>query len=133
MSRLKWLERWKERRQSPRRRVDRLEAVYWTGGAVTPRRVREVSLSGACIEMPEEWYKDTLIRLTLRHAWQGETDDEPGLYIAVWVRVVRKVADGVCVEFVLGGPSEFQSLRRFLEDVERRDEAEAKSLPKAVN
>src|SRR5689334_10752099 len=96
-----WPKKTKERRRSPRARVDCLEAVYWDGSGNSRHSIREISHHGALIETDIAWMAGTLIRLCLRRSMlfeQAGGNDED--YSEHWCRVVRCIPNGFCVEFL---------------------------------
>jgi len=114
-----WWKKAKERRKSRRIAVDCLEAVYWDGSVSSSHAIREISYHGAVIVTLVNWCVGTLIRINVRRS--GESVPAPGseqLHSDIWCRVVRRCADGFCVEFLYFDPVERENFRRFLESKE---------------
>jgi len=117
MNRPKWIKNLmrvlRERRRAQRNWVNGLTVVYWSGGVGHPWPVSEISLSGAVMETPDDWYGGTLVHLVLENR-NGGTNAEPADTCGVWARVVRRGFQGVCVEFMPRDEAESLALRRFI-------------------
>ena len=94
-----------------------LVGYYWDGAIPTGRRVRNISLTGAFIEVPDRWYIGTLLNLTLQITAPGAEDVDSAECLAVTCRVVRHAPDGVGVAFMLDSSRERRVLARFLRRV----------------
>src|SRR5687767_7510817 len=109
-----WLSRSKNRRTFRRVTTDCLEAVYWNGAVNCTHSVREISLSGAVIRTDLNWGPGTLIYMMFRPVKREETG-KPDLAMGLWGRVIRRHAEGFCVQFVFLDRKETLLFRRFLE------------------
>jgi hypothetical protein len=114
---LSWLKKSDERRRSPRRVIDCLEAVYWEGAANCLHRVRDINLDGASIETQVNWYEGTMIRMTLRDSRHEGSPGQGGRFVVLWCQVVRSTVAAFCVEFLFGGRSERRQVQQFLEQL----------------
>jgi hypothetical protein len=115
MSLLSWLTRFKKQRRASRQAaIDCLEAVYWNGAVNCSHTVREISLSGAVIETSLNWGAGTLIYMVLRPV-RSEEAEKAALFMGIWTKVVRTIADGFCVQFVYMDRKEAMKFREFLE------------------
>lgn len=94
-----------------------LVAYYWNGAIPSGRRVRNISLTGAFIEVPDRWYVGTLLNLTLQVTAPGGEDVDSAECLTVTCRIVRHAPDGVGVTFMLGSSRERKVLARFLRQV----------------
>lgn len=123
----------RERRRSPRIKVEDLTASYWTGAAPSPRPVREIGMAGAVIETDDAYYPGTLMRVSL-DVPDGAHASHPAVSFALWARVVRKVSKGIGVEFLFQNRREIDDFQRFLESMQRGEESEPIDLRrKALN
>ena len=109
-----WLKRFTDRRRSPRMRVDNLLAIYWEGLPDCSHPVRDISLEGARIETAVSWTERTLIRLNLASVQSGQPARPSDSILNIWSRVVRKIPEGFCVEFVFESREERRQFRRFV-------------------
>lgn len=123
-----WPQKTKERRRSPRARVDSLEAVYWDGSGSSGHAIREISYHGARIETDTCWINGTLIRMCLKRSSLSEETPDRAVYSEHWCRVVRCLVDGLCVEFLFVDKQERGNFLRFLSasDVRLQDERNVK-------
>lgn len=127
-----WPKKSKERRRSPRARVDCLEAVYWDGSGSSRHAIREISFHGALIETDTSWMYGTLIRLCLRRSSLFGESIDPEVYSELWCRVVRGLPDGLCVEFLFIDKKERRNFLRFLAANDVRLEDESRNIKKAI-
>jgi hypothetical protein len=126
---MKWFSRRggrKELRRSRRFETSGVVASYWNGGAARPQPVRDLSLTGTRVETPDRYYPDTLIYVCLEAGAGAEPAPEDSF--GLWARVVRRVPDGLGLEFVFEDRQELKEFRRFLARVEHRSE-DGKSDP----
>ena len=112
----------RERRRWPRMQPEDLVVFYWTGSRPLPYSVCEISISGARILAPEGFYPGTLIEMVFENRAAGLDQDAGPANICVCGRVLRRVTDGFCVEFVFGGRAERRGFRQFLSGLKRRNE-----------
>ena len=96
----------KDRRRAKRHASFLLVAHYWDGASPAPRQVRDVGFGGMYLETEDQWYPNTLIKMTLTRSDKAE--GEPDRSVAVTARVVRAGTDGVAFAFVL--PSSMQAV-----------------------
>jgi hypothetical protein len=96
----------KDRRRAKRHASLLLVAHYWDGASPEPRQIRDVGAGGMYLETEDQWYPNTLIKMTLTRSDKAE--GEPDRSVAVTARVVRVGTDGVAFAFVL--PSSIQAL-----------------------
>ena len=96
----------KDRRRAKRHASLLLVAHYWDGASPEPRQVRDVGVGGMYLETEDQWYPNTLIKMTLTRSDKAE--GEPNRSIAVTARVLRAGTDGVAFAFVL--PSTMQAV-----------------------
>jgi TadE-like protein/PilZ domain len=94
-----------------------LVAYYWDGAIPTGRRVRNISLTGAFIEVPDRWYVGTLLNLTLQITTPNSEDVDSAACLVLTCRVVRHAPDGIGVTFMLHRSRERRVLARFLRRV----------------
>ena len=85
------------RRRGERIAVPGLVAFYFTGGAPKPHEIINISISGLYLRSKEQWYPNTLVRMTLERQ-DAERDEKKS--ISVLARVVRIDDDGIGHEFV---------------------------------
>jgi hypothetical protein len=118
-----WLERWwsPDPRKAPREPAPGLAAYYWTGGALDPRSIRDISSTGLYLVTEERWYPGTLVLMTLTNTEGGEENSECS--ISVHSRAVRWGNDGVGFQFVLSN-SKSLSRSRNLQQVNGIDKKE---------
>jgi hypothetical protein len=109
-----WLNWFSDRRRSPRMRLDNLIAVYWEGVPDCSHAVKEINLEGARIESATNWTEGTLIRLNLAVPQGDEVSAKSEAILNLWSRVVRRIPDGFCVEFIYENRDERRQLNRFL-------------------
>jgi hypothetical protein len=116
MSRLKeWVLHSPEQRRAERHYESGTVAYYWDGSVPLPRKIRDVSLTGAYLCTPERWYPGTIVKLALRT--NGSGSGASGESIEVCCRVIRHGADGVGLQFISHEVSERKGLQRFLASV----------------
>ena len=113
-----------ERRASSRFVPKNLLARYWTGGASSPRQVKDCGLGGALIVAPEVFYLGTYIHIGLEDPRDPAGRSESYRFGGAWGEVVRQFGGGFCVAFVFETSGEQREFRRFLEEVKRRDSDE---------
>ncbi len=102
-----WLERWwspepADPRSAARSLTPGLAAYFWTGSALEPHAIRNISAAGLYVVTEERWYPGTLVQLTLT-----KTDREaPGdkRFISLQGQVMRWGNDGVGLQFVVYDP-----------------------------
>lgn len=102
----------KNRRRAGRIWGPALTAVYWTGGANTPLRVRDINADGAYIETDRDWFVGTVVHLVLQR--EGADNSSALESFGLWARIVRNEPGGIGVEFIMDR-SEGKQFRRFLE------------------
>ena len=85
------------RRRGERIALPGLVAFYFTGGAPKPHEIVNISTSGLYLRSKEQWYPNTLVRMTLERQ-DAEPDEKKS--ISVLARVVRIDKDGIGHEFV---------------------------------
>jgi hypothetical protein len=85
------------RRRGERLALPGLVAFYFTGGAPKPHEILNISSSGLYLRSKEQWYPNTLVRMTLERQdlQRGENKS-----ISVLARVVRIDDGGIGHEFV---------------------------------
>ncbi len=127
-----WVRAFWERRRHRRYWVSGVTAVYWSGGIDRPWPVSEISLGGAVIETPDDWYRGTLVRLVLHNRNGDGSKSEPLSTYAIWARVVRRGPQGICVEFKPQDETETAGLRRFISALERMDAPDQRALGDAA-
>jgi hypothetical protein len=133
-----WSKKSKNQRRAKRFPVNSLAAIYWDGSVNCSHVVKDVSLTGALIETNLNWAVGTQIRMSLQFLGKGGTENrgsepvpvsDPGLespemrgavneqdvFVDVWSKVVRRTAQGLCVQFLFPGKAEAQKFRQFLE------------------
>jgi hypothetical protein len=110
-----------ERRKSERLKVEGVTASYWTGAAPCPQPVREIGMAGGLIETEDAYYPGTLMRLGFEWPAGGDAGG-PLATFGLWARVVRKVPEGICVEFVFEDQLEVREFSEFIASIQRRDE-----------
>jgi hypothetical protein len=91
----------RDRRRASRLPLPGLVAYFFTGGAPTPHKIGDISVTGFYLQTEERWMPGTIIRMTLQRL--GAKGQETGENITVHSRVVRWGADGGGFEFVLSG------------------------------
>jgi hypothetical protein len=123
----KWLKRRRERRKSVRMAVEGLCAIYWEGSAGSYHRISEISVDGAVVETKLNWYRGTLIRMSIQDTRDGIEHCEIPLS-DLWSRVVRGVNGGICVQFLFASGWERREFRKFLGTFDRRLECEPNKL-----
>lgn len=96
----------KDRRRAERHASLLLVAHYWDGSSPKPRQVRDIGVGGMYLETADQWYPNTLIKMTLTRSDKAE--GEPDRSVAVTARVLRVGTDGVAFAFIL--PSSVQAL-----------------------
>jgi endo-alpha-1,4-polygalactosaminidase (GH114 family) len=96
----------KDRRRAKRHASFLLVAHYWDGASPAPRQVRDVGFGGMYLETEDQWYPNTLIKMTLTRS--DKAKGEPDRSIAVIARVLRAGTDGVAFAFIL--PSSMQAV-----------------------
>jgi hypothetical protein len=95
-----WLQNWlsSDRRQSPRQSLPSLVAYYFTGGDPRAYQVADISSKGFYVLTEERWFPGALVRMTLQRTDScGKNLDDS---IAVQSLIVRRVSDGMGLEFV---------------------------------
>jgi hypothetical protein len=94
-------------------------AHYWTGGAPIPRKIRNVSATGAFIEAPDEWPSGTIVKLIMQaglpSAQAPPGSGGPSPY-ELHGTVVRLEPNGFAVEFLYRNHQERAAFERFLRD-----------------
>jgi hypothetical protein len=106
-----WLRNWlsSDRRQSPRQPLPSLVAYYFTGGAPRAYQISDISSKGFYVLTEERWYPGALVRMTLQRTDStGKNLDDS---IAVQSLIVRRVSDGMGLEFVVSKASLNESLK----------------------
>lgn len=106
-----WLRNWlsSDRRQSPRHPLPSLVAYYFTGGAPRAYQVADISSKGFYVLTEERWYPGALVRMTLQRTdGSGMNLDDS---IAVQSLIVRRVSDGMGLEFVVSKANLNESLK----------------------
>jgi hypothetical protein len=131
MLRRRWKSRKRERRRSPRLKIESLTAQYWTGAAPQPRPVVEVSLSGGVIETDGSYYPGTLMRVSL-DAPAKEDSGQPAASFVLWTRVMRNIPGGICVEFAFQNQGEIEGFKKFLDGLKGRESREPMPVKNAV-
>jgi hypothetical protein len=101
-----------------------LVAYYWTGGVPRPNPVFEIGLHGAHIVAPASLYLGTLVEIVFEDRSAALNYGAESAYICIYGRVLRKVTDGFCVEFVFDNASQRSKFRHFLNGLKRRNEDE---------
>jgi len=85
------------RRHGERIGLPGLVAFYFTGGAPKPHEILNISSSGLYLRSKEQWYPNTLVRMTLERQDQQLGENRS---ISVLARVVRIDDGGIGHEFV---------------------------------
>jgi hypothetical protein len=85
------------RRRGQRIALPGLVAFYFTGGAPKPHEIINISTSGLYLRSKEQWYPNTLVRMTMERQ-HAELDEKKS--ITVLARVVRIDDEGIGHEFV---------------------------------
>jgi hypothetical protein len=107
-----WLKPPLERRQSPRKTVPDLRAVYWDGATNLARPIADIGAGGAAIETDLDWYVGTLIRLTI---CQSHPAESAAKHENLWCEVVRKTPKGFGIRFLFQNQSELRGFRRYFD------------------
>lgn len=106
-----WLRNWlsSDRRQSPRHPLPSLVAYYFTGGAPRAYQISDISSKGFYVLTEERWYPGALVRMTLQRTDStGKNLDDS---IAVQSLIVRRVSDGMGLEFVVSKANLSEALK----------------------
>jgi Flp pilus assembly protein TadG len=91
-------------------------AYCWGGGTPVPRKIKDISTSGAFLHMPEAemWYPGTILTVLLQSDCGNAGAAEEPESRSVSCRVVRHGPDGIGVAFMFSKPEERKSLEQFL-------------------
>jgi hypothetical protein len=91
-------------------------AYSWGGGTPVPRKIKDISTTGAFLHMPESemWYPGTILTVLLQGQSGNEEAAEEPESRSVSCRVVRHGPDGIGVAFMFSKPEERKSLEQFL-------------------
>ena len=106
-----WLRNWlsSDRRLSPRQSLPSLVAYYFTGGAPRAYQISDISSRGFYVLTEERWLPGALVRMTLQRTdSSGKNLDDS---IAVQSLIVRRVSDGMGLEFVVSKANLNESLK----------------------
>lgn len=83
----------REKRRSKRHLAPPLMAFYWDGGVSGPHSVPDISRDGVFVSTGDQWFPNTMIRLTLQRNSEDPQKSEES--ITVQGRVIRAAEDGV--------------------------------------
>lgn len=106
-----WLRDWlsSDRRLSPRQSLPSLVAYYFTGGAPRAYQIADISSRGFYVLTEERWFPGALVRMTLQRTdSSGKNLDDS---IAVQSLIVRRVSEGMALEFVVSKANLSESLK----------------------
>ena len=107
---------------SDRRRAVRIEgpaltALYWTGGAPHPYRVRDIHAHGAYVETEDHWCAGSVIYLVLEHNGSCQPSDKAADGVGLWTEIVRVDSSGMGVEFIMMDRKQERKLQQLLEGI----------------
>jgi Flp pilus assembly protein TadG len=110
------LRRWLS--QADRREFERdsqaLVAFYWSGGAMCPRRILNISEEGAFVESDVRWCPGTLIQLRIQEENAIVEDGGEKSSFVVDGLVVRRGEAGFALQFLFDSPRQRKAFRMFL-------------------
>jgi len=98
-------------------------AYYWDGGSSVPRKVLNISQSGACLATTDQWLHPGMIaEMTVQRQPQngGQSADPPEI-LRVAVKVVRSGSGRIGVRFIFARPEERQRVRKFLKELRSQE------------
>lgn len=87
-----------DKRKATRHALPGLVAYYWDGATPQPHSILSISSTGLYMITDQQWYRGTLVAMTLQRT--DDIDDESERSIAIQAKVVRWGSDGVGVAFV---------------------------------
>jgi len=90
-------------------------ALYWTGGAPRPYRVRDIHGHGAYIETEDHWCAGSVIHLVLEHNESCQPSPRAAEPLGLWTEIVRVDTSGMGVEFIMMDQKQERKLQRLLE------------------
>jgi hypothetical protein len=130
----RWITALKDRRETARKSLP-LVAYYWNGSTPEAYPVKGVSLDGAYVVTPDQWYMGTILRLTFQYPGAGNGNGngnghgqsgvgaDPEYSRVVRAKLVRQGPDGIGVRLLFLNPKERKSFKKFLATVEMRKRA----------
>jgi hypothetical protein len=104
-----------DRRRAVRLGGPSLMALYWTGGAPCPYRVRDIHGHGAYIETKDHWCAGSVIYLVLEHNESCQPSARAAESLGLWIEIVRVDASGMGVEFIMMDQKQERKLQQLLE------------------
>ena len=94
---LDWFTQPRRQSRASRHVVPGMVAYYWDGDTPKEHVVKDISESGMYLYTTERWYEGTIMKLSLR---KGEANAK-GPCLSVRGRIIRHVADGVGIQFMM--------------------------------
>jgi hypothetical protein len=117
MGMLNWLNQWLQEDRAERYATPGVAVYYWGGGVPRAHPVRDISLTGAYLQDPDQWLAGTVISSTFRGTAKTAAVAEGTAVLVISFRVVRHGPDGIGVNFMPKTREEQLSLRQFVEQV----------------